>query len=181
MENNILRRIKGKRGVSTMVGYVLLISMVLVLSAVLYQWMASYVPQTDLECESGISLAVQSATCSPTEINLTLRNTGRFGVSGFYVRGVTATGEKTSLETFIDSDLSGGREEQGGVFIKRAGSLFDNKFLPQEQEEFYFELMDHEYQELEILPIRVQEISGRAQLLSCSSALIRYPLSCESS
>ena len=66
-----------KRGVSVVIGYVLLVSVAVVLGGVMYAWMKSYVPKESLDCPEGSALSIKSYVynCSdPSRINLTIVN-----------------------------------------------------------------------------------------------------------
>ena len=84
----MLQEIKNKKGVSVMIGYVLLISIAVIMGGVMYVWMKSYVPSgDDLKCQEGTSLIIKdySYSCSTKELNLTLFNNGRFNLGGYYI------------------------------------------------------------------------------------------------
>jgi hypothetical protein len=50
--------IQNKKGISTMIEYVLLIVIVISLSSVVYIWMKTYIPQESIECQDGVSLYI---------------------------------------------------------------------------------------------------------------------------
>lgn len=76
-----------KKGVSEVVGYVLLISITLALSVMVYSWLTFYVsPHNVKECPDTVSLVVSNYNCSASGLNLTLKNNGLFDVKGYVVR-----------------------------------------------------------------------------------------------
>ena len=78
---------KTKRGVSIMIGYILLITFVIAISIFVYQWLKTYVPKEGLECPDGVSIYISKANINPNEgkLTLTLKNTGRFDINGVFV------------------------------------------------------------------------------------------------
>jgi hypothetical protein len=82
----MLRKIN-KRGLSEMVGYVLLIGIAISLSILVFIWMSRQVPSPAEYCPEDISLYIENYRCGNGEINLSLKNMGLFNVSGFIIRG----------------------------------------------------------------------------------------------
>ena len=76
-----------KRGVSVIVGYVLLISMSIALSVMVYNWLKFYADDKPIEtCPSGVGLVIKEVKCDEKSFSLTVQNKGRFTVDGFYLR-----------------------------------------------------------------------------------------------
>lgn len=86
--NKMTKNKKSKKGVSIMIGYILLVSLAVVMGGVMYVWMKSYVPQEEIACPEGVSLTVldYSYNCSTQILNLSIKNNGRFDVAGYYIR-----------------------------------------------------------------------------------------------
>ena len=86
-----MRRIgEGKKGLSNLVAYVLLISITISLSVLVYGWLKSYVGGEDVEeCPEGINLIIDSYECyTGANGNLTVKvkNRGLFDIDGFTLR-----------------------------------------------------------------------------------------------
>jgi hypothetical protein len=86
----MLKEIKrSKKGVSEMVGYVLLIAIGLGLAIGFYVWVSNYAEfnPKDVDCEDGTSLIIESYTCTDLGANpgiqLTMKNNGLFNIDGF--------------------------------------------------------------------------------------------------
>lgn len=76
-----------KRGVSEIVGYVLLISISFALAAMVFSWLKFYVtPGEEFECDEGVSISIRGYSCNETFLNISLRNDGRFNIDGYIVR-----------------------------------------------------------------------------------------------
>ncbi len=82
-----------KKGVSILIGYVLLIVIAISLSMLVYSWLRGQVPKESEECPDGISLILENYECNSSEktIELTLKNRGRFDLSGFILKGSKET------------------------------------------------------------------------------------------
>ncbi len=166
--------IKNKRGVSIIIGYVLLISFVLVISVVVYQWMKTYVPRDDIDCPDGVSLFVEDYSCSTTQLNITLKNNGKFNIGGFFIYLTDSPDQKlATIDISQNITLGGDKMAPSGVKIYGA----DNSMRPNVAEQFQFNLSGTFYS-MEILPIRWDEINKRKRLVVCQNAKIREDLNC---
>jgi len=90
---DLLQLGKSKKGLSNMVGYVLLITITISLSFFVYNWLKFYVTQEDFEkCPEGVNLIISSYECTKSvgdvsgNLNLTLKNKGLFSVNGYILR-----------------------------------------------------------------------------------------------
>ena len=57
---SIARLIKAahKKGVSVMIGYVLLISFAVVMAGLVYHWAKTYIPREEVKCQEGVSIFI---------------------------------------------------------------------------------------------------------------------------
>jgi hypothetical protein len=98
MESSLLQQdkmiLKNKKGVSILIGYVLLIVIVLSGSVVIYQYMKSFVPQNEAECDVDVNLIVRSYTCDAISktLVLTIQNKGLFNVPAMNLRASDVEG-----------------------------------------------------------------------------------------
>lgn len=144
--------IQNKRGLSEIVGYVLLIVIALALAGLVYGFLIGFVPKDTEKCPSDISVAIIGAKCadgiSNAEINLSLQNKGLFNVNGFYARG----GEDVKKPAMIAlKTTDGGIEVIGKIFFKLSQQVLGNKTLaPGEKQEFIMTSSD---------PVRLAEIN----------------------
>lgn len=93
----MIRKARGKKAISEIVSYVLLISLALGMSALVYSWLKSKVekPFAEESCPEGVSLVLESYNCtSEGIINITLRNRGSFLVDGFVIKMNNVTRRK---------------------------------------------------------------------------------------
>src|SRR3989338_6029523 len=92
---------KNKKGISIIIGYVLLISVAIVIGGVTYQWLKSYVPKDSVECPEGVSMYLEKAFCNNNQLKITLKNNGRFDIEGYFVHA-----SNNSLQEIATIDLS---------------------------------------------------------------------------
>ncbi len=85
---------KNKRGVSEIIGYILLIAIVVVVSIFVFQWLKSYVPQSALTCPEGttVSIPEYKYDCTANMLNFTLENDGTFSIAGYFIHAESETG-----------------------------------------------------------------------------------------
>lgn len=78
-----------KRGVSEIIGYILLVSTGLALSAMVYAWLLFFIPPLEKsECPDGLSLSIRNATCDSgrRELNFSVKNNGLFSIDGIVIK-----------------------------------------------------------------------------------------------
>ena len=101
----------GKRGVSEIVSYVLLIVIAISISALVYVWLKAYVPQEKNTCPDEVSLIIKDH-CFKTSnngevyINITLENKGTYTVDAVNIK--VAKELETSSKKVIPTYLLGG-------------------------------------------------------------------------
>ena len=85
---------KKKKALSNIVGYVLLISITISLSVIVYSWLRFYVSEEDVEtCSDNVNIIIRSYECflpnaegEGGRIIVTLKNKGLFTVDGYELR-----------------------------------------------------------------------------------------------
>lgn len=171
---------KNKKGVSIMVGYVLLVTFVIILGAIVYQWMKTYVPTDEIECPDGVSIFIEDYECSGSYLNLTLKNNGKFNIGGYFIYATNS-----SEQELATIDLSGYHSDEDSQLaptgIKLGGiEGRDNTLTPNEEEIEIYDLSEFgdTIYAIEIVPIRWQEENNRIRLVSCSDAEIRESIVC---
>ena len=169
-----------------MIGYVLLISLAVVMGGIVYTWATTYIPKEDVGCDDGTSLILEKINCIRDSenilLNITLKNNGRFSIGGFLIRGTNNTNQ--TVATF---DLSGDTLSyiiNGGQWLM-PGTKFPgdtNSFNPgytSETIEYLIPTSEVDAIELiEIIPLRWQEVNGKSRPLSCGDSKIQEKISC---
>jgi len=118
---------KNKKAISAMIGYILLISIAVVMSVIIFTWLKTYIPKAALECPDTTSLFIKNYTCvEGGELNLTIRNNGNFNVAGYFIRVANVSGQE--LATI---DLSQKlKSEFGGITIGNSILVNESSTLP---------------------------------------------------
>ena len=95
---NLLALDKDKRAVSLIVSYVLLITITLALSVLVYNWLKIYIIDDEIpQCSSNVNIIIQDYDCFRSDVyagsvetagnlQITLKNKGLFNISGFRLR-----------------------------------------------------------------------------------------------
>lgn len=165
----------GKRGISTMIGYVLLISAMVIMWFIVFQWLKTYVPGDTPECPDDVSLIIEDVGCSSETGLLTLekiKNNGLFSIDGFVLRAeVYITTEEGVRVKEGTKDLTDGYfyfiNNQGNKF-----SLYPGEENAEELEfggEGEFRTVDF----IEITPLRLNEENGKTTPILCEKAVAR--------
>jgi len=116
---NLLR--SNKKGISEIVGYVLLVLIAISLSSFVFFYLKTYLPKEKPVCPDDISLIVQGYSCSPAQINLTLLNKGLFSVDAAYLR-IGPVGSRVKQQINQNDLFFGVIEGQKGLIPGKAFS-----------------------------------------------------------
>lgn len=156
-----------RRGLSEVVGYVMLVVIGMSLAMLVYGWLKGQLPGKEKECPSGISLIVSNHTCTSKGIKITVRNEGRFNLEGYIVRGINETGFKKELTIRGEGKTSRFFYEGGNLLSLKP----EEKFTSGDLKDSELENID----KVEIIPLKLIEDMGRVQ---CSRARITHEVNC---
>lgn len=169
---------KSKLGVSIMIGYVLLVAFAVVIGAIVYNWMKSYVPTEKPECPEGVSLIIKEISCNESNLTINVKNNGRFELTGYFIRAANSTSQKIAT-----IDLSPYADGIGGM-IKFGGA--DNSLEPSggiNEDTRIFMLSKTpkiNVTSIEIIPIRYEVINNKKVMEVCNNAKIKEEITCPS-
>ncbi len=169
--------IKNKKGISIMIGYILLITVTIVISTIVYQQLKTYVPTEKLECPEGVSIFLKEVAydCDNNKLNITLKNNGRFSIAGYFISG--ADSPEKELATI---DLSEYNELGLGGFII-FDVLSENSMNPNREIKSVFDFSGSpfaQFYSLRIIPVRYQVIENKNRIVSCSDSRVKETLTC---
>ncbi|MEX0921118.1 MAG: hypothetical protein WDZ62_02545 [Candidatus Pacearchaeota archaeon] len=163
-----------KKGISPMIAYILLVVFAIIIGAIVFQWLETFVPAENLQCPEGTSILISEATLnsSNSELKVRLRNNGRFNIVGYFIH-ITNESEEELPTIDISDELDSG--ESSGNPINSSGAIFfrggqENPFSPGGQELHIFDLSGSGIGTpylLSITPTRQQEHDGVSRLVSC--------------
>ncbi len=165
---------KGKKGISPLIGYVLLVVFAVVISSIVFQWLRTYVPAEAMECPDGVSLFLNDATFDDGELDLTMTNNGRFSIDGYFINIKNDSEQDLAVIGISEFLTDSAPDPAVGIsgYVLFEGD--ENSFEPQDQAVHIFDLPE-EYGEpysVSITPIRRQEHRERERLVSCGNARV---------
>ncbi|MFH1607853.1 MAG: hypothetical protein ABIA78_01845 [archaeon] len=169
---------KNKKAVSIMIGYVLLVTFAVIIGAIVYQWVKTYVPRDSLECPDETSLFIKDYTynCSTNQLSLTFRNNGRFDIRGYFIHGTTSQEQELATQ---DLSQSHDKYTVGNSVI--FNGIGDNPFKSNSEEAHNFNLSAvGQIYSVEIIPIRWQTQDNKKITLSCGISKIKDTIYCSS-
>ena len=157
-----------------MIGYILLITTAIIISTIVYQWAKTYIPTEPIECPDGVSIFVKESkyNCGNKELNLTLRNNGRFNIGGYLIHATTSPSQKLASEDLSQYTELG--EGKGGAVIFVP---FGNPIKPNNEIKNVFDLNSTNFSQMysvEIIPIIHQD----GKRINCAEARIKEVLVC---
>lgn len=168
-----------KKGMSVIIGYILLISFALIISILVYQWAKTYVPAEVQDCPDGSSIYISDYSCirdgGVYHLNLTFENNGRFNLAGYFIHA-----NRYSTYDVANVDLSGNYTGDSNEIFGNAivfSTTHENILTPHTSIEHSFDL-PFSIASVKIQPIRIQEVNERTQTVSCSQAIINEVINC---
>lgn len=163
-------KIRNKKGLSVIVGYVLLIAFAMVMGGLVYYWMKSYIPTDGIKCPEGVSVFIEDYSCDFPRLTMTIKNNGKFNIDGYFIRG--ANNSNQEIATIDLSDESG-----GGIVSFEMGKSLNTGDSNQKT----FDLADKSpagVYLIDIIPIRYEVIDNKRKLATCSEARISEKIEC---
>lgn len=174
---------KNRKGVSIMVGYVLLVVFAIILSVITYQWIKTYIPSDPLQCpNNGVSVSIKAVSydCGSNTLYLLIKNNGRFNILGYFVHAANVSGQEVAtidLSQYFNEDVSGGQKFGNSVaFI----SAEQNLFKPGDEKAAIFNLIPAigEMTSIQITPTRLQEVDNKNRFISCGNEKVEQEIYC---
>ncbi len=167
-----------KHGLSIVVGYILLISISIVMSIIVYQWLKTYVPKDSPKCSDGTSIFIKEVLydCTNSTLNITVKNNGKFSVNGYFIHVSNKTNETLSTID-ISSKIKYGGSVSGNSIV--FSQLTENSLTPAGIKVCSFNVAEYgRLYRLEIIPVRIQEIDNKKRVVSCGDSKVEETLTC---
>lgn len=168
-------RPKKRKGVSIMIGYVLLVAIAITLGVITYSWLKTYIPRGNIECPDGVSAFIKNYSCEAGNLSITLKNNGRFNITGYLIRAGNST------DSFATKDIS--RNVTSGEVIASNAVIYltgKNSFAPGNEKTSTFSVANPPFDSIkiiEIVPARFETDGNREIFVTCANALFRSELS----
>ena len=169
---------KNKRGVSVIIGYVVLITFGIILSIIVYNYLKTFVPTEISDCPDGVSLFIKEYDCVANgTLSLTIKNNGRFNVNGYFIRGGDTGSEIATID--LSSNFS---DVNTGHYVKAHNTIYfdlnaTKEFKPNDEQVGNFNLT-RTYSFIEIIPVRYQTEENVQKFVTCGNAKIKETLTC---
>lgn len=176
---------RNRRGLSVVIGYILLIAISIVMSIVVYQWLKTYVPKDTTKCSEGTSIFIKeiayTCTSGKETLNITVKNNGRFSVNGYFIH-VSNVSNLDALATIDISSriLVGGKITGSSISFNE---LIANYLTPDEPTNVRMSSFNvtgyGRLYKVEITPIRIQREGNINRSVSCGDSKIEENLVCK--
>jgi len=154
-----------KKAVSLMLSYVILISIVIALSVGVYAWIRTMAVSPEIvDCKEGTSVILDTYKCSSGNLELNIKNNGRFNVDGIILS--VGNNPQQTPTAYLISQLTGGGLE--GHYE------FSSPLKPGETQNADFSNMDSNRNEIDIIEIiSIQPyIIENNKRINCQQAVI---------
>ena len=173
--------VKKKKGVSPVIGYVLLISFGIIMSIIAYNYLKTYVPTEGVSCPDGSSVFVKDYACEAGMLNLTLKNNGKFNLEGYFIYG--SNDSSVEIATIMLADKFLDYNTNPNSVNSSAQIIFEEKtknyLVAQNEITHSFNVSNiSNLAIIELIPTRIQEVRSRETLVTCGEARIREEISC---
>jgi hypothetical protein len=180
----LLSIIKNKKAISVMVGYILLVTLGMVMAVMVYGYLKTYVPSDPLDCPPGTSLMLKEQNCANYQLNLTIKNNGKFNIEGMMIMASTSPGQEIAthdLTQYLNNQTGDGVNAVNNLGNYILYSHEENENMKPNDEKFYvFNLNDtFTYYNVEIIPIRFQDEKSTKRYVLCSEGKLKEELNCQ--
>jgi len=163
---------KNRKGISIMIGYILLVTVAVVMGVLVYNWIKTYVPQEALECPDTVSIFIERAVYyeAGSILNVTIKNNGNFNIAGYFIHATNSSEQELAM---IDlSNYTSAGQGRGGTVL----FSMENSFEPNGKQKNVFNLSSAgigQIYSIEITPVRFQEEENKIRFVSCGNARVR--------
>jgi hypothetical protein len=171
---------KSKKGISIIIGYVLLVSFAIIIGVIVYAWMKTYVPQEEMQCPDGTSLFIKDLAydCVAHTLTINFLNNGKYDVGGYFIYATTSPGSQLA-----DAEISSANMDNTAILrplgVKFGIPVEKNSLAPGLEEEDDYNLTAiGDIHSIEVLPIRWQTKNRKMFLATCTYARLRENVSC---
>lgn len=171
---------RDKKGLSPIVGYVILITLGIIMSSIAYTYLKTYVPQEEIDCPDGVSIFVKDYSCAGGQLNITMKNNGKFDLAGYFIRAKNDS--RFDIATinlapgFINSSDGEARALDNSYIVYSIGK--DNFFTSRIETEHWFTLTAPNVDEIEITPVRYELINNKKRFSVCKNTKITESITC---
>ncbi len=177
------RKNNKKKGVSAILGYVLMVTFTVVLGLVVYGVLKTYAPQQQIDCPQETSLLVTGYNydCDNKILSIDITNDGKFSIGGYFIYATDSPDK--DLATL---DLSSLNMEENKI-LKPSGVIFGtfadeerNSLAPNsvESDDYNLTTLNKQVYKIEIVPLRWETRNRRMMVVSCKNADTKKVIEC---
>jgi flagellin-like protein len=173
---------KNRKGVSEIIGYILMIAIVVAISVFVYQFLKSYVPKDTLTCPDGVTIIIPDYkyNCTANMLNFTLQNEGTFSIGGYFIH---ASNSSQGIATIDLTHYYTGTYQlsSGAISFGFTNVLDPGKIVPKVSNGFNLSIIPPitgTLNRIEIIPMRYVVYQGKNRTASCGNAKISLPIAC---
>ncbi|MFH1585365.1 MAG: hypothetical protein ABIB79_01190 [archaeon] len=176
-----MRKRLSKKGISIMIGYVLLISFAVIIGSLVYVWMKSYLPKDLPDCPDDTSIFIKDLTCKNVSgeyvLDITFKNNGRFDVTGYYIKATQSENQKVATLDIAPNLSSEGLGTFVGDVILFSTPPSIKGLEPNDEKTHLFNLSTNIYS-IEILPFIDNTYDNRISRTGCTTAKLKEYVDC---
>jgi len=168
-----------KKGMSVIIGYVLLITFGIIMGGIVYTYLKTYVPSEIDKCPDGVSIFLKDFTCVNNQLNLTIKNNGKFNLQGYFIHATNNSNQTIAtinLAKYFDASLSENGLSNNALIYFNTNS--HENFAPGDIRYNVFNNTPSGIYSIELIPARFQKIGSTERFVSCGSAKISEVLTC---
>jgi hypothetical protein len=175
-----------KKGVSEVLGYILLVSFAVLMSFIVYQGLKTYVPTDKVECPEGVSIFAKDTSCSLNvygtyDLNLTIKNNGRYNIAGYFIHA-SSDSNQTVATMPLSSNFGQASSSPSAILLGDAiifqASTTENLVSINSLAHAEYKNITKEIYSIDLLPIRFQKEENKLSMVSCGKAILREKINC---
>ena len=168
--------IKNKKAISIMVGYVLLVAFGIAMGIIVYGYLKTYTPSDTISCPTGVSIFIRSTSCGGGELNISLKNNGKFDLAGYLIKGANSSDQEVATIDLSEFLIEGGYKVGKAILMDKRNQ---NKFKIKEKMGSKFSGISTDLTKIEIIPVRWQkDENGKIKFVSCGDSKVSEELNC---
>ncbi len=168
-----------KKGVSEIIGYMLLVVFGIVIGAIVFVWLRSYAPTEALNCPDGTSILMKGLSYNNTtlQLSLTTKNNGQFDIGGYFIHASNNSGqtlETIDISTYLNESYGG--KKLGNAVLFSVNGLNSNSLSPGNEKTNIFDIPTEigKPYSITVIPTRFQvDNNNRQRFVSCSGAVVK--------
>jgi len=164
-----------KKGLSAMIGYVLLITFGIVMAVIVYAYLKTYIPTEPTACPEGSSVFLKEYSCSGNKLNLTVKNNGRFNIAGYFIYGTNNTEQKIATTAMYENYTEKTHVVQGAILFSPQDP--QGAMKPGLEMNGTFNV-SNDLVRIDLLPVRIEGEGQDLKFVVCGNARIKEEIIC---